>query len=153
MKHRQQINAANASFIPSSAYLKKTKYQPMPFVTLHFTCLIYFYYFKLLRKIKDCLISEISGNSHDLHFLMLTPSRCQYVGHLSICMIGYLFCNMQVPSTTVPWDFPVAYQALSLPFLFSSSFSPQLFLKKEDGTVWEWAVVGIPTDCKIQNNK
>lgn len=125
MKHRQQINAPNAAFIPPSACLKKTKYQPMPFVTLHFTCLIYVYYFKMLKKIKDCLISEISGNSHDLHFLMLTSSHYPYVGHLSIRMIGYLFCTMQVPSTTVSWDVKCCHYNSSSPARSLHNFSPR----------------------------
>lgn len=53
--------------------------------------------------------------------------------------------------TIVVLDFPVVCQVLSLASLFSSSFFPHPLLKKEN--VWEWAAVGIPTDCKLHNSK
>jgi len=54
---------------------------------------------------------------------------------------------------TVSLDFPVVCQVLPLALLSSSSFSPNPLLNKDDGSMWEWAAVGIPTDCKLHNNK
>lgn len=126
----------------------------MPFVTLHSPAQIQVYNLNQLERTEDSLISEISGNTHELDFLMLTSSHHQYVGYLLMYeLLWMLILHHEGLLTIVSLVFPVACQVLSLAVLFSSSFSPHPLPEKEDGCMWEWATVGIPTDCKTHNNK